>query len=124
MPRYVDGFVLTLPKKNLPAYKKLAKLAAKVFIEHGALDYCECVGDDHNVPVGLPFPKLTKCKPSEVVVFSWIVYENKASRTRVGKKVMSDPRMLDQCDPKKMPFDIKKMAWGGFRTLVALPARQ
>ncbi len=120
MAYYVDGFVLTVPKKNLPAYKKLARLAAKVWIEHGALEYCECLGDDMEVPVGIPFGKLVKAKPSEVVVFSWIVYENKAHRNRVGKLVMADPRLQEQCDPKNMPFDITKMAWGGFKTMVDL----
>ncbi|MBX3407205.1 MAG: DUF1428 domain-containing protein [Phycisphaeraceae bacterium] len=115
---YVDGFLLVVPTKNIKAYKKLATLGAKVWKDHGALEYRECVGDDMKVPFGLQFPKLTKAKAGETVVFSWIVYKSKADRNRVNAKVMKDPRMAAACDPGNMPFDVKKMSWGGFKVLV------
>lgn len=114
---YVDGFVLPLPTANLEAYKKLAKKASKVFMEHGALEYRECVGDDLDVPFGLPFPKKLKLKQGETVVFAWIVYKSRAHRDRVNAKVMKDPRMGD-IDAKSMPFDSKRMLYGGFKVLV------
>ncbi|MCC6574704.1 MAG: DUF1428 domain-containing protein [Planctomycetes bacterium] len=113
---YVDGFLLPVPKKNLKAYAKMAKVGAKVWLDHGALDYKECVGDDLNPPFGLPFPKQMKLKPGEVPVFSYIVYKSKAHRDAVNKKVMSDPRMTQP--PKEMPFDMKRMAYGGFKAIV------
>lgn len=115
---YVDGFVISMPKKNLAAYKKLAKMAGKIWREYGALEYRECIGDDLAVSMGIPFPKLVKTKPSETVVFSWIVYKSKAERNRVNAKVMKDPRMAGMCDPKNMPFDVKRMTYGGFKVLV------
>ncbi len=115
---YVDGFVLVIPKKNMPVYKRMAKAASKVWHEHGALEYRECVGDDMKVKMGLPFPKLAKAKPSETVVFSWIVYKSKADRNRVNKLVMKDPRLAEMCDPKNMPFDLKRMSYGGFKVMV------
>ena len=114
----VDGFVLVAPTQNVNAYKKLAKLGAKVWKDHGALEYRECVGDDMGVPFGVQFPKLAKAKAGETVVFSWIVYKSKADRNRINAKVMKDPRMAAACDPKSMPFDVKKMSWGGFKVLV------
>ncbi|TAJ84124.1 DUF1428 domain-containing protein [Reyranella sp.] len=114
---YVDGFVLVVPKKNLAAYKSMAKKAGKVWREHGALDYRECVGDDLKVKFGLPFPKLIKTKPNETIVFSYIVYKSRAHRDKVNAKVMADPRL--QKMPKEMPFDMKRMAYGGFKTIVA-----
>lgn len=117
---YIDAFVLVVPKKKLAAYKALAQKAGKVWKEHGALDYHECVGDDLNMGFGLPFPKLAGSKPSEVVMFSYIVYKSKAQRNAVNKKVMSDKRMGEMCDPKNMPFDMKRMACGGFKTLVQI----
>jgi len=116
--KYVDGFVLPVPKKKLAAYQRMAHQAGKIWREHGALDYKECVGDDVNVKMGLPFPKLAKTKPGETVFFSFIVYKSRAHRDQVNKKVMSDPRIKDMCDPKDMPFDVKRMAYGGFKTLV------
>lgn len=116
MPAYVDGFVLPVPKKNLPAYRRMAKLAQKVWREHGALDYRECVGDDLAVKCGLPFTKLMKPKPGETIVFSWITYKSRAHRDRVNAKVMKDPRLDGMC--KDMPFDHLRMAYGGFKTLV------
>ncbi len=115
---YVDGFVLVVPTKNIKAYRKLAAVGAKVWKEHGALEYRECVGDDMNVPFGLKFPKLAKAKAGETVVFSWIVYKSKADRNRINARVMKDPRLAASCDPKNMPFDVKKMSWGGFKVLV------
>ncbi|MEP0846224.1 MAG: DUF1428 domain-containing protein [Phycisphaerae bacterium] len=115
---YVDGFVLPVPKKNIPAYRRLAQQAAKIWKEHGALEYRECVGDDLGVKFGLPFPRTIKVKPGETVVFSWIVYKSRAQRDRVNAKVMKDPRLATMCDPKKMPFDCKRMSWGGFKVLV------
>lgn len=115
---YVDGFVLPVPKKNLRAYFHMAKKAGKIWREHGALEYRECVGDDLNVKMGLPFPRLTKVKPGETVVFSWIVYKSRAHRDRVNAKVMKDPRLKGMCDEKSMPFDVKRMAYGGFKMAV------
>ena len=114
---YVDGFVLSVPKKNLNAYKKLAKVAAKVWVEHGALDYKECVGDDMHPKWAYPFPKLARAKPGEVVFFSYVTYKSKAHRNQVNAKVMKDDRI--NCDPKKLPFDCKKMAYGGFKVFVS-----
>lgn len=119
--RYVDGFVLAVPKKNLAAYVRMAQKAGQVWREHGALEYRECVGDDLNVNMGLPFPRLAKVKPGETVVFSWIVYKSRAHRDRVNAKVMKDPRLKGLCDEKSMPFDMKRMSFGGFK--VAVEAR-
>ncbi len=117
--KYVDGFLLPVPKKNINAYRRMAKAASKIFREHGALEYRECVGDDLNVKMALPFPRVIKIKPGETVVFSWIVYKSRAHRDRVNAAVMKDPRMLQMCpDPKKMPFDIKRTMYGGFKVLV------
>jgi len=117
--RYVDGFVLTVPKKNLAAYVRLAQKAGKIWREHGALEYRECAGDDLTVKMGVPFPRLAKAKPGETVVFSWIVYKSRAHRDRVNAKVMKDPRITGMCDPKSMPFDCKRMAYGGFKMMVS-----
>ena len=114
--RYVDGFVLTVPKKNLAAYRRMASIACKVWRDHGALDYIEAVGDDLKVKFGLPFPKLVKPKAGETIVFSYIVYKSKAHRNKVNAKVMKDPRL--HMDEKKMPFDPARMAYGGFKAIV------
>jgi uncharacterized protein YbaA (DUF1428 family) len=116
--RYVDGFVLPVPTKNLKAYARMAKLASKVWLEHGALEYRECVGDDLDVKMGVPFPKMMKLKRGETVVFAWIVYKSRAQRDRVNAKVMKDPRLAKMIDPKAMPFDCKRMVYGGFEILV------
>jgi uncharacterized protein YbaA (DUF1428 family) len=116
---YVDGFVLAVPKKKLDAYFRMAKKASKIWREHGALEYREAAGDDLNVKFGVPFTKLSKTKPGETVVFAWIVYKSRAHRDSVNAKVMKDPRMNDMCDPKDMPFDCKRMAYGGFKIMVA-----
>ena len=116
--RYVDGYVLPVPKKNLTAYRRMAEKAGKIWREHGALEYRECAGDDLKVKFGVPFPRLAKAKPGETVVFSWIVFESRAHRDRVNARVMKDPRIANMCDHKSMPFDFKHMAWGGFKVLV------
>ena len=114
---YVDGFVLVVPKKKLAAYTKLARLAGKVWREHGALDYRECVADDLKVKFGLPFTKLVKVKAGETIMFSYIVYKSRSHRDKVNAKVMADPRTQEP--PKDIPFDMKRMAYGGFKTIVA-----
>ena len=116
---YVDGFLLPVPKKNLPAYRRLAQKAAKIWKELGAVEYRECVGDDLDVKMGVPFTRPLKIKPGETVVFSWIVYKSRAHRDSVNKKIMQDPRIAGMCDPKDMPFDVKRMCYGGFKILVA-----
>jgi uncharacterized protein YbaA (DUF1428 family) len=118
MARYVDGFVLPIPKKNLDAYRRIAQKAGKIWREHGALEYRECVGDDLNVKSLVPFPRRMKCKAGETVLFSWIVYKSRAHRDRVNGKVMKDPRLAKMMDPKSMPFDYKRMLYGGFKILV------
>ena len=116
--KYVDGFLLPVPKKNLPAYRRMAALAGKVWRDHGALDYKECVAEDLKVQCGVPFSRQMKLKPGETVMFSYIVYKSRAHRDRVNAKVMKDPRIAQMCDPKDMPFDIKRMVYGGFQVLV------
>lgn len=117
--KYVDGFVLVVPKKNLKAYTKMASLAGQVWKEHGALEYFECVGEDLKPPMGVPFPKLAKAKAGETVVFSYIVYKSRAHRDKVNAKVMQDPRIAEMGEKgKPMPFDVKRMAYGGFEVIV------
>jgi uncharacterized protein YbaA (DUF1428 family) len=117
MARYVDGFVLPLPRKNVEAYRRLSRKAGKVWREYGALDYRECIGDDLRVKgVGMPFPRLAKVKPGETVVFAWILYKSRAHRDRVNAKVMKDPRI--KMSPTAMPFDVKRMSYGGFKVFV------
>lgn len=116
---YVDGFVVPLPKKNVEAYRKMSKKAGVIWKELGALEYRECVGDDLAIKTGVPFPKQMKSKPGETVVFSWIVYKSRAHRDAVNAKVMKDPRLAKMMDPKGMPFDAKRMIYGGFKVLVA-----
>src|SRR5687768_2714399 len=107
MARYVDGFVIAVPKKNLALYKKIAKKACAIWREHGALDYFECVGDDLVTKGMMSFTKMAKCKPGETVMFSWISYKSKAHRNSVNKKVMKDPRMTKMISTMAMPFDMK-----------------
>lgn len=118
--RYVDGFVLVVPKRNLPAYRRMSRKGGKVWKDHGALEYRECVGDDLDTKFGLPFPRLAKLKRGEAVVFSWIVYKSRTHRDRVNAKVMKDPRLAKMVDPKAMPFDMKRMTYGGFNIFVDL----
>jgi uncharacterized protein YbaA (DUF1428 family) len=113
---YVDGFVIAVPKKNLKAYVRMARLGEKVWRKHGALDYKECVGDDLKPKWGLPFPRLMKLKPGETAVFSYIVYKSRAHRDRVNAKVMKE--MEKSGMPPEMPFDVKRMAYGGFEVRV------
>jgi uncharacterized protein YbaA (DUF1428 family) len=117
MARYVDGYVLPVPKRNIEAYRRIARKAGKIWREHGALEFRECVGDDLNVQTGVPFPATIKLKPAETVMFSWIVFKSRAHRDRVNTKVMSDPRLAGM-DPKTMPFDCNRMVYGGFKILV------
>lgn len=118
MAKYVDGFVLPIPKANLAIYRAMARKASKVWKDHGALEYRECVGEDLDVKFGLTFPKGIKIKPNETVVFAWIVYKSRAHRDQVNAKVMQDPRMEKMCDPKSPPFDFKRMLFGGFEVIV------
>jgi uncharacterized protein YbaA (DUF1428 family) len=115
---YVDGFVIPVPKKNLAAYKAMASKAEAVWMDHGALDYRECVADDVKPGKWTSFPQSVKLKDDETVVFSYIVYKSRAHRDSVNKKVMKDPRLTEMMDPKAMPFDGKRMIYGGFDTLV------
>lgn len=122
---YVDGFVLVIPKKKIKEYRRIASLAGKVWREHGALEYVECVGDEfvskhEGKTYRSLFPKLTGLKAGETVVFSWITYKNKAARDRTNKKVMADERLHKMMDPAKMPFDMSRMAMGGFKPIVDL----
>ena len=116
--KYVDGFVLAVPTKNLVAYRKMSSAAGKVWRKHGALQYVEAVGDDLNVKFGISFTKLAKVKRGETVVFSWIVYKSRAHRDQVNKKVMADLSMKKMMEKGPMPFDLKRMAYGGFKFLV------
>jgi uncharacterized protein YbaA (DUF1428 family) len=118
--RYVDGFILAVPKKKLDAYKKMALKAGKVWMEHGALEFRECVAEDVKVGKLTSFPRSVKLKPDETVVFSWIVYKSRADRDKINKKVMEDPRLKGMMDMKDAPFDGKRMIYGGFETLVDL----
>jgi uncharacterized protein YbaA (DUF1428 family) len=115
---YVDGFVVPVPKKNLAAYRRLARKAGKVWRDHGALEYKECVADDVKVGKWTSFPRSVKLKLNETVVFSWITYKSRAHRDRVNAKVMKDKRLANMMDPKAMPFDAKRMIYGGFKVLL------
>ena len=119
MPRYADGFLLAVPKRKLAAYRQISRKAGKIWKEHGALEYIESAGDDLKVKMGmLRSRRPPKPKPGETVVFSWILYKSRADRDRINKKVMKDPRLANMMDPKSMPFDMKRMAYGGFRLIV------
>ena len=115
---YVDGYVLPVPKKNLSVYRKIAQKAGKIWREHGALEYRECVGEDLNVKWGVPFSKTLKTKSSETVIFSYIVFKSRAHRDSVNARVMKDPRLNKLMDLVSMPFDCKRMVYGGFKVLV------
>jgi uncharacterized protein YbaA (DUF1428 family) len=116
--RYVDGFLLAVPTQNLKAYRALALKAEKIWREHGALQYVEAAADDLNVQFGRPFTKTIKLKPGETIVFSFIVYKSRAHRDSVNKKVMKDPRIAKMMGNKPVPFDMKRMVYGGFKMLV------
>ncbi len=116
---YVDGFIIPVPKKNMKAYLKMAKKAAKVWKDHGALEVRECPADDVKVGKWTSFPRSVKMKPSETVVFSYIVYKSRKDRDKVNAKVMKDPRLADMMSPKNRTFDGKRMIFGGFTVGVA-----
>lgn len=116
---YIDGFVLPVPRKNLAAYRRMARKAGKIWRELGALEYRECVGDDLNMEHGVPFPKQMKLKPGETVVFSWIVYKSRAHRDRVNAKIVKDPRIAKMMEPASMPFDLNRLSYGGFKVIVS-----
>jgi uncharacterized protein YbaA (DUF1428 family) len=116
--RYVDGYVVPVPKKKLAAYRSMAQKAGRIWRGHGALEFIECVADDVKPGKHTSFPQSVKLKSGEIVVFSWIVFKSRAQRDRVNAKVMKDPRMADMMDPKAMPFDGKRMFYGGFKVLV------
>ena len=118
--RYVDGFVLPVSKKNLPAYRRMAQRAVKVWREHGALEYIECIADDVKPGKHTSFPQSVKLEPGETVLFSYIVFKSRAHRDRVNAKVMKDPRLASMMDPKAMPFDGKRMIYGGFKVAIEL----
>jgi len=117
--KYVDGFLLVVPKKKVADYVALAKKAGKIWKAHGALSYCECVADDHPRGPNLPFPKPAKCKSSETVVFAWVGFKSKAHRDKVNAAVLADPRLQKLAD-EPMPFDMKKMSYAGFAVAVSL----
>lgn len=119
MTRYVDGFVLPVPKKNLTAYRTMARKAGRIWREHGALEYIEAVADDVKPGKWTSFPQSVKLKRDETVVFAYIVYKSRAHRDRVNAKVMKDKRMAPMMDPKSLPFDGKRLFWGGFKVLVS-----
>jgi uncharacterized protein YbaA (DUF1428 family) len=120
MSHYVDGFVVPVPLRNVDAYRRMAEKAGKIWLEHGALQFCECLGDDVKPGKVTSFPQSVQLKDDEVVVFSWILYESREHRDRVNAKVMEDPRTKELMDPKSMPFDGMRMFWGGFKTIVEL----
>lgn len=118
--KYVDGYVLPLPKKNLPAYRRLAQKAGKIWHEHGALEVRECIGDDLETKMAASFPHTIKARRGETVVFSWIAFKSRAHRDSVNAKVMNDPRLAKMMDQNSMPFDAKRMIYGGFEVVVEL----
>jgi uncharacterized protein YbaA (DUF1428 family) len=117
MAHYVDGFVIPILKKNVNSYRRMAQIAAKVWRDNGALEFRECVGEDLNIKMGKPFTHGIKTKPGETVIFSYIVFKSRAHRDRVNAKVMKDPRLAKMMD-QPMPFDVKRMLYGGFKTIV------
>ena len=118
MAKYVDGFVLPIPRRKTAAYRRMARLAGKVWLDHGALDYVECIEDDVKPGKLTSFPQAVKLKKGEAVWFSYVVYKSRRDRDRIMDKVMKDPRLAEYMDPKKMPFDAKRMFWGGFKVMV------
>jgi uncharacterized protein YbaA (DUF1428 family) len=115
---YVDGYVVPVPQEKLAAYRTVARRAAKVWKEYGALEVVECVADDVKPGKVTSFPQAVKLKANEVVVFSWITYKSRAARDKINAQVMQDPRLADMMDPKNVPFDAKRMFWGGFKPIV------
>ena len=117
---YVDGFLVPVPKRKIQAYKQMSRKAGKIWREYGALDYVECFADDVKPGKWTSFPQAVKLKTGEAVVFSWIVYKSRKDRDRINAKVMKDKRLASMMDPKNMPFDGKRMMWGGFKVIVDL----
>ena len=117
---YVDGYIVPVPKKNIPTYRRMAQTAAKVWRDHGATEYVECIADDVKPGKHTSFPQSVKLKPGETVIFAYIVYKSRAQRDRVNAKVMKDPRLAKMMNAKAMPFDSKRMFWGGFKVMVAV----
>lgn len=115
---YVDGYVLPLPKKNIKAYQRIANQAGRIWKEHGALDYKECIGDDLKIQGLVPFTKAAKAKPSETIVFAYVLFKSRKHRDAVNARVMKDPRLQEMCNPGKMPFDVNRMVCGGFKVFV------
>jgi uncharacterized protein YbaA (DUF1428 family) len=120
MSHYVDGFVIPIPKDKIETYRQIAEEAGKIWKEHGALEYYECVGDDLDVKDLVPFPRLAGAKPDETVAFSWILFKSREHRDEVNKKVINDPRLGDMMKEGAMPFDTGRMAYGGFKPIVKL----
>ena len=120
MPRYIDSFVVPVPKRKMAAYRSLARKAGKIWKEYGALEYVECSADDVSVGKVTSFPRSVKIKSGETVVFSYIAYKSRADRDRINGAVMKDPRLANMMDPKNMPFDAKRMFWGGFKSFLEL----
>ena len=120
MAQYIDGFVVPVPKKNLADYRKMARLAGKICRELGALAYVEAVADDVKPGKLTSFPQSVRLKAGETVVFSYIVYKSRRERDKISAKFMNDPRLKKYMDPKTLPFDGKRMFWGGFKTIVSL----
>ncbi|MBN1817956.1 MAG: DUF1428 domain-containing protein [Sedimentisphaerales bacterium] len=116
--KYVDGYIVPVPKKKLKAYVRMAKKAGKIWREHSALDYKECAGEDLKSKYGIPFPRIMKLKSGETVMFSYVVFKSRAHRDRVNAKVMKDPRIEKMCDPNDMPFDCRRIVYGGFNVTV------
>jgi uncharacterized protein YbaA (DUF1428 family) len=117
---YVDGFLVPVPKRKVQAYKRMSRKAGRIWREYGALDYVECLADDVKPGKWTSFPQAVKLKAGETVVFSWIVYKSRRDRDRINAKVMKDKRLASMMDPKNMPFDGKRMMWGGFKVVVDL----
>jgi uncharacterized protein YbaA (DUF1428 family) len=117
---YVDGFLVPVPKKKVADYRRMAAKAGKIWREHGALEFRECIADDVSWGKRTSFPRSVKQKTGETVFFSYIVYKSRADRDRINAKVMKDKRLAKMMDPKAMPFDAKRMIWGGFKTVVDL----
>ena len=120
MARYVDGYVVPVPKRNVEVYRRFARKCGKIWLEYGALEVVECVADDVKHGKVTSFPQSVKLKPGETVVFSWIVYKSRKQRDSINKKVMNDPRLASMMDPKKLPFDGMRMFWGGFKPFIEL----
>jgi uncharacterized protein YbaA (DUF1428 family) len=116
---YVDGFVVPVPRRNLESYRRISQKAGRIWREHGAVEYRECAGDDLVVKMGMSFPRVMKLKRGETVMFAWILFKSRAQRDRVNAKVMKDPRLAKMMtDPKSMPFEVKRMVYGGFKVVV------